>query len=80
MTSMVYAYVSESYPTDVRATAASFVDACSGLLGILTSLTAGYLADLSRHYSWLFPTVTGAVCVIVTDCFFILEDSIGSIN
>ena len=89
MTSMVYTYVSESYPTDVRATAASFVDACSGLLGILTSFTAGYLADLSKHYSWLFPTVTGAVCVIVLIVSFFLkreprgkelEDSIGNHN
>ena len=73
MTSMVFTYISESYPTDVRATAASFIDAWAGLLGIATSLTAGYLADLSSRYSWLFPTVTGVACVIVLIDSFLLK-------
>ena len=65
MTSMLFTYISESYPTDIRATAGSFIDVCSAIGGIVTSLLGGYMSDLSKRFSWLFPTATGTACVVV---------------
>ena len=65
MTSMVYTYGSESYPTEIRATAVGFLNTAAGLLGICTAFIAGYMADLSKKFPWLFPGVMGLTCVMM---------------
>ena len=65
MTSMVYTYGSESYPTEIRGTAVGFLNTAAGLLGIITAFIAGYMADLSKRLPWLFPSVIGLSCVMM---------------
>ena len=65
MTSMVFTYVPESYPTEIRTTAVGLINVSTGLSGIISSFITGYLADLSKQFSWLFPVVMGSTCFIL---------------
>lgn len=57
-------YISESYPTDIRAMAVAFITSVSMANGAWLPFVGGYMADLSWRYSWLSPAVWGAALAI----------------
>ena len=53
--SIVYTYVSELYPTEVRGMASGFLNAVQGIVGIALPFLSGLMADFSTTMPWLFP-------------------------
>ena len=53
--SVLFTYMSEVYPTDIRTTAITFFNSLSALFDIAAPYFSGYLSDVSVH--WVYPTV-----------------------
>ena len=56
--SVLFTYMSEIYPTDIRTTAITLFNCLSALFDIAVPYFSGYLSDVSVH--WVYPTVWGA--------------------
>ena len=54
-------YISETYPTEIRVMAFAFIGNFTSILGIGLTFGAGYLAELSKTYTWLSSTVWGVI-------------------
>ena len=61
---LLLTYVSESYPTNIRAMAMAFITATYAVNGIWLPFVGGYMADLSVQYPWLSPAVWGSALAI----------------
>lgn len=57
--SVLFTYMSEVYPTDIRTTAITFFNSLSALFDIAVPYFSGYLSDISVH--WIYPTVWAGV-------------------
>lgn len=55
--SLLFTYMSEVYPTEIRTTAITFFNCLSALFDIGVPYFSGYLSDVSAH--WVYPTVWG---------------------
>ncbi len=62
MISLLYTYISEVYPTEVRAFIIGFYANLSSGAGLFLPYVSGYLAGVEIH--WLFPTVWAAMFLI----------------
>lgn len=60
---LVHTYSAELYPTEIRTLALSLINSSESVSTIWVPFCSGYLADLSRVYPWLSPTVWGVVVV-----------------
>ena len=56
--SVLFTYMSEVYPTDIRTTAVTFFNCLAALVDIAVPYFSGYLSDISVH--WVYATVWGA--------------------
>ena len=57
LTPVVNLYISESYPTEIRAMAFGFIGLGNQLSGIGIPFLSGYLADLAKRLPWLYSSV-----------------------
>lgn len=71
--SLVYTYVAETYPTEVRGVASGFFNTVQGLIGITVPFLSGYMADISKEKPWVFPVVWAIVYLILLLVSFILK-------
>ena len=53
--SVLFTYMSEVYPTDIRTTAITFFNSLSAIFDIAVPYFSGYLSDIRAH--WVYPTV-----------------------
>ena len=60
----LFTYLSESYPTNIRATALGFNTVVYAINGMWLPFVGGYMADLSVQYPWLSPAVWGSVLIL----------------
>ena len=60
--SLLYTYIAEVYPTEVRAFVIGFFANLSAGAGLFLPFVSGYLASVEIH--WLFPTVWAAMFLI----------------
>ena len=66
---LLYTYISESYPTNIRSLSNAFFYSIQGIALVPTYFLSAFLASLS--YTWLYPTVWGSI-LIVTFIFALL--------
>ena len=57
--SLLFTYISEIYPTEIRTFALGYYNNLSALFGIFLPYVAGYLMEVKIH--WLFPVVWAGV-------------------
>ncbi len=61
---LLSAFISESYPTEIRITALAILSAMSDLTGAWFPFVSGYATDLSYKFPWLSPTyLAGAMFI-----------------
>ena len=60
--SLIYIYIAESYPTNIRVLTTDFFYTIQGLCGLVFPLLIGYLVDLDDH--WIFPLVCACVFAV----------------
>lgn len=63
--SIVYTYVSEIYPTEIRGIASGFMNTVQGVVGIAMPFLSGLLTDLSATRPWVFPVGWAVVYVVL---------------
>ena len=70
---LLFTYISECYPTEIRATASGIFNICSAFVGISFLFLGGFLAG--SGIPWLFPAVFACVFVVqfVTSLFLRYE-------
>ena len=66
---LLYTYISESYPTNIRSLSNAFFYSIQGIALVPTYFLSAFLTSLS--YTWLYPTVWGSI-LIVTFIFALL--------
>ena len=64
MISLLYTYISEVYPTQTRAFTLGYFTNLSAAFGMALPFLGGYLAEVSTHTHWLFPTVWAGVFLL----------------
>lgn len=76
--SIVYTYVSEIYPTEVRGMASGFLNTVQGIVGIALPFLSGLMADFSKTLPWLFPVVWAIVyCLLLVVSFGLRKETQG---
>ena len=60
--SLLYTYISEIYPTEVRTFTLGYFTNLSAIAGLFLPYISGYLASVDIH--WLFPSVWAAMFLI----------------
>ena len=60
--SLLYVYISEIYPTEIRTIALGFFNNLSAAFGLVLPYFSGYLAGLRQH--WVFPAVWAVVFLV----------------
>ena len=73
MTTLLFTYSSEVYPTEVRAMAIAFITVSNSFNGIWLPFVSGFLSDLSVSHSWLSPSVWGSMFIIQLIISFFLK-------
>lgn len=62
--SVIMIYIVESYPTEIRVMAFAFIGNVTSIVSIGLTFGAGYLAEQSKHYTWLSPVVWGSMFIV----------------
>ena len=62
--SLITTFMSESYPTEMRITARSFLSLVVGVNGAWFPFVAGYLIDISKEHTWVSPSCSAAIMLI----------------
>ena len=61
---LITAFISESYPTEMRIMAVAFLSVVDGVNGAWFPFVTGYLTDISKEHAWVSPTYLAAVMLI----------------
>ena len=64
MITVIMTYMTETYPTEIRVMGLAFIGNITAFVGIGLPFGAGYLAEQSKTYTWLSPTVWGVMFVL----------------
>ena len=77
LTVMAVIFISESYPTEIRAQAMTFFTSVNGLFRIAFPYIYGYITDLTIS-TWLFPTVMAIqYFILLVAAMFVRHDTLG---
>ena len=75
---LITTFTSESYPTEMRITALSFLCLINKVNSIWFPFVAGYLTDISKEHVWISPTYSAAIMLIpFTAAMFINHETRG---
>ena len=61
---LIFTYISESFPTEVRVKVLALVTTVSSMNGLWTPFVIGYRADMMKVYSWLSSVVWGSLFLL----------------
>ena len=67
-------YISEVYPTEIRAVTLAFINVVSNLVLIGSPFADGYIADKAPRLPWLFGVVTSAIYFVMFGLSFVLNN------
>ena len=71
-------FISESYPTEMRITALSFLCLVDGVNSTWFPFVAGHLTDISKEHTWVSPSCSAAIMLIpFTAAMFINHETRG---
>ena len=60
--SLIYIYISESYPTNIRSLTTAFFYSIQAICGLVFPFLGGYLVKLHMH--WIYPLVWGCIFAV----------------